>query len=120
MIPLALAVIVWCIVVVVRKTKNDDGPILRRYGLLVVAALFVIFGSMLATSPVDANDPSAQCGASAADAADLPPDVTPDISGRSCRELGRQSVRQAEIALLLGPLLGVVVAVRTRRYVEAG
>ena len=71
MIPLAVAVIIWCVVVVVRKTTNDDGPILRRYALIVVAALLVIFGSMLATSPVDANDPSAQCGASAADAADL-------------------------------------------------
>lgn len=118
MIPLALAAIVWCVVVVVRKTRNDDGPMLRRYVLLVVAALLVVYGSMLATSPVDANDPSAQCGDSAADAADLPADVTPDISGKSCRDLGRDAVRQAETALLLGPLLGVAVAVRTRRYVE--
>ena len=49
MIPLALAVTVWCVVVVVRKTRNDDGPILRRYGLLVVAVIFIVLGSFAAT-----------------------------------------------------------------------
>jgi hypothetical protein len=114
LIPLAVVVVGGCVVVVLRRTWEDDRPITKRYVLLAVAVGAVLLGSILASSPVG-GDASGQCGSTAADAADAPVDATPDTNGASCRTLGLREVHESLSLLGAGSLLALGVLLRTKR-----
>jgi hypothetical protein len=112
---LAAAIVAAVWVVVIRRLREAESGIALRWLLLAAATFLVALGSLLIGTPASGNDPSALCGATAADAASLPPDQTADISGESCRAAGQSQLQTAYGALALGVVIAVGTLVATRR-----
>jgi len=115
LVSLALLVVATTWVMVIRRLREAESGIVGRWIALGFASIMIAAGSLLIGSPVSANDPSAQCGATAADAASLPPDQTADVNGDSCRTQGLQQLQTAYLALGLGVALSVGTLAFTKR-----
>jgi hypothetical protein len=114
LVVLALLVVVTAWVVTLRRLREAEGGIAVRWLLLIVASFFFAAGSVLMSSPAS-DDAAGQCGASAADSANLPAGQTADINGGSCRTEGWQQVREAYTCLALGVVLSLGTVAATKR-----
>jgi hypothetical protein len=119
LIPVVLVVVGGSIMVVLRRRRDSEGGNALRFSLLAAAAVLFFFGTIQMSQPA-ANDPTGQCGSSAADAADLPASATADANGPNCQTLGRQQMRGAYIFMGLSLALAIGVVATTRRPENAG